>query len=152
MKKSGRVYCLYCGKPLKKNKEDGSLIFECVHCHKDDSPSSLSSLDSHEYKQLCHNEITKYRDVRNSGLSMIILGFIALVLGSIFLLLSFKYNVVKDRVFRPNSLEFVFSLLMLTAASVLLSLGFTRLGVSLIRTKYFSRKIEENETLINIKK
>jgi hypothetical protein len=41
---------------------------------------------------------------------------------------------------------------MLTAASVLLSLGFTRLGVSLIRTKYFSRKIEENGTSINIKK
>lgn len=83
---------------------------------------------------------------------MIIIGFIALALGSIFMVLSFKYNVVKQRIFRPDSLEFVFSLLMLVAASILLPLGFIRLGVSSTRIKYFSRVVDKRETSINIKK
>jgi hypothetical protein len=151
MKKSGRVYCLYCGKPLKR-RDDGSLNFECAHCHKDNSPSSLSALDKHFYKQTCHNKVNNYRDEKNLGLSMIIIGFIALALGSIFMVLSFKYNVVKQRIFRPDSLEFVFSLLMLVAASILLPLGFIRLGVSSTRIKYFSRVVDKRETSINIKK
>jgi hypothetical protein len=130
--------CIYCGKTFDDQKD-----LTCPHCQKSNDVSHLTVKGVHEVHQNAHNSITKYTDVKNSGLVFIVIGTILLIIGGLFLFLSFKYNPIRVREFRPDSVEFVVSVICLTASLAGLVYGIYRLILSLIRLSFYKKVIRD---------
>lgn len=76
-----------------------------------------------ERKEMTHNEkISYYREMKNSALSFFIISAITFVVGVIFIFLSFKYNILREKVF-VISIEFFVAIIALVAAISFLTLG-----------------------------
>jgi len=132
-------YCIYCGKTLD-NKTD-----ICSSCKKSNSFVNKSEEEIHILHQCSHRSIQHNTDLRNNALCYIIIGFILLVVGSLFLLLSFKYNVIKQRVFSPLSLEFFVCIVCLVGSISCLIFGFLRFISALSHIKYYEKYIKDSE-------
>lgn len=76
--------------------------------------------------------------MKDNALSFIVIGGIVLIVSIVFILLSFKYNVLKVRVFTPASLEFVVACIGSATSLVCLIYGGIRLTKALLRIKYYS--------------
>ncbi len=72
-----------------------------------------------------------------------VIGGILLVLGVIFFVLSFRYNTAKVRVFRPASVEFVVSMILLVTSVSLLTYGTIRIVKALKEIRFYRGVIEE---------
>jgi hypothetical protein len=124
--------CLYCGKRF--DDQEGKLTV-CPHCHEDNVTVNLSDDQVHHLHQSCHYAIEKANDLKNNGLTFVVIGTILLIVGLLFLFLSFRFNSIRVRVFVPGSTEFVVCLICLALAAFSLPFGITRflLGVQGIR-------------------
>lgn len=75
-------------------------------------------------KEMTYNEqITHYQEKKNSGHAFLAVSCILIVIGLIFILLSFKYNVLRERHF-VIGFEFVIAIISLMTAFVLIILSF----------------------------
>jgi hypothetical protein len=130
-------YCIKCGKKLKRS-ENGAFV--CVNCKEvDHSEEAIKDNDErHHFNQACHQNMKKAYDLKQNSLCFIVIASILLVVGAIFLLLSFKYNVIKERVFTPGSLEFVVCVLCLGGGMFCMIFGIVRLVIAGKKNKYFS--------------
>ena len=78
--------------------------------------------DIHAFHVQCHANIRENNEKLNQGLTYLIIGCISLIISVVFFVLSFKYNQLKQRIFRPNSFEFiVFCATALLAVSGIIS-------------------------------
>lgn len=135
------THCIYCGKKIEENSTT------CPHCHENLTLSNFEEKDIHHLHQNAHNHITEETDRFNSGMVNLVTGLILLIIGCLFLFLSFKYNVIKVRVFRPSSVEFIVSCICLTLALVSLTFATIKLTISIRRRKFYNQII--NDTSIS---
>lgn len=82
---------------------------------KAEGPSSASSPRLEAGEERAEVRLLKQRKKRDNALCLFVLGILALILGSMFLVISFRYNFLHERVFVPLSLEFFTCLLFLSA-------------------------------------
>lgn len=114
--------CLFCGEVLPK---DCSI---CSNCHHDNSNFvNLSEEDTHLLHRQLHKNINSCNDRKNSGLTFVVTGSILLIIGLVFLYLSFRYNVKHQKVFIPASVEFVSCVVCLVLALTFLAYGLFKL-------------------------
>lgn len=73
--------------------------------------------------------------MKNNALTFLVIGTMLLIVGAIFLFLSFRYDVTKVRVFTPGSTEFVVSVICLSISIFSLIFGCVRLIYSQSRIK-----------------
>ena len=123
-------YCLDCGHRLKA----GDV---CPHCGADNSEERVSGMEIHDFKRHCYTEMNRCRERKNQALSFYVIAAILLVLGLVFFLLSFRYNVLRQRVFTPLSAEFVFCCLTLAGFAVFLVLACIKMIPAVRRMRYF---------------
>ncbi len=97
--------------------------------------------DVHELHQNAHNNITVYTDKKNSGLVFLVTGAILLIVGLLFLFLSFKYNSIRVREFRPASVEFAVCCICLSISCFELIYGTVKLIIALLNIKYYKSVI-----------
>lgn len=72
---------------------------------------------------MTYNEkLLHYQEKRNSGLAFIVISVILFIIGAIFFFLSYKYNVIRERVF-VIGIEFFVSMISLSCFVIFLSLG-----------------------------
>jgi hypothetical protein len=132
--------CIHCGKTFDDEKTP-----LCPYCLGDNDPKHLDVDEVHHLHQEAHNHITAENDRFNAGMVNLIIGAILLLLGAAFLFLSFKYNVKKVRVFRPESVEFIMSVICLSVSLLLLSTGTVKVIRGVTTKKFFNKVIEETE-------
>lgn len=130
-------HCIYCGKKVEENSAT------CPHCYESLDTYNLEEKEIHRLHQNAHNHITEETDRFNSGMVNLVTGLILLIIGCLFLFLSFKYNVIKVREFRPSSVEFIVSCICLTLALVSLTFATIKLVISIRRRKFYNRVINE---------
>lgn len=97
-------------------------------------PSSLLYAKKAELNTL----LTKLTVAKSHTLAWIVIGGILLVVGLIFLFISFKTNSIGEKKFAPQSMEFIF-------CCICLSIGLIGESYGLIRTLLLSRKIKETK-------
>jgi hypothetical protein len=131
--------CIYC---FKEFDDQASEV--CPFCHKSNK-KELDDKEIHELHQNCHNNIRDNSSLKDGALTYLVIGSILLIIGAIFLFLSYRYNVLKIRVFTPNCTEFVISIICLCASLYFLSFGIVRLVKSLKRIRFFEKVISETE-------
>jgi len=132
--------CIYCYKEFDDNQ--GEI---CPFCYKDNNQSKMSENEVHALHQNCHNNIRMSTNMMNNALTNLVVGTILLIVGLIFLVLSFRFNVIKERVFTPGSTEFVVCVICLSLAGIMLILGVFRLIISIIRTRYYKSVLKHSE-------
>ncbi len=129
-----KKHCIYCGQELnqeqkvcpKCNKE----IINLDNSSKEDQQailSSISSEDKHLIHRNCHQNINKANADKNTSMVFLVTGGILLIIGLLFLLLSFKYNLYKKRVFSPATVEFVVCVICLSVCAIFAVIGTTKL-------------------------
>lgn len=127
--------CIYCSKNYEV--EDGGII-DCPYCGKDNDTSKITVKGVHELHQNAHNNITKYSNTKNTGMVFLVVGIILLIIGCLFIALSFKFNQsTNSRVFRPNSVEFIFCILALSCSVISLTLSIIKLTISYKKIKFY---------------
>lgn len=134
-----KKHCIYCKKTIEENEE------VCHFCGKNQDSSKMTVKDVHELHQNAHNNITVYTDKKNSGLVFLVTGAILLIVGLLFLFLSFKYNSIRVREFRPASVEFVVCCLCLAVSLFELVFGTVKLIISLINIKFYKSVITDTK-------
>lgn len=145
--------CIYCGQTLendlkvcpKCNKEIINL--DGVNSIEDRQAilASISEQDKHLIHRNCHQNINKANANKNTSLVFLVTAGILLIIGLLFLLLSFRYNIYKKRVFSPGTVEFVICVISLSVCGVFTVIGTTKL-VKAIKLK------KSNQDLINLTK
>ncbi len=88
--------------------------------------------------------ILKQRKRRDDAICLLILSALSLVLGAVFLLLSFRYNFLHQRVFIPASLEFVTCCLLLSTGVSLLVWGSVRFALSNSKIRLIQKEREND--------
>ena len=131
--------CIYCGRTIE-NVGD-----VCSHCGKSNDVKTMTVKDIHVLHQNAHNNITKYHDKKNSGLVLLVTGAILLIVGLLFLFLSFKFNTKRERVFRPATVEFVVCCVCLAISAFELSFGTVRLTKSLLKIRFYEKVIKNTK-------
>ncbi len=129
--------CIFCGNQIEENEPI------CPHCGKDMNPDSLTESDIHFIRQHAYSEVTNGENKKDGALTFYVIGGILLVIGIIFLVLSFRYNTKKIKVFTPTSTEFVVSIISMICSLTLLTWGTVRLVMGLQRIHFYKRVIEE---------
>ena len=132
--------CIQCG-----SQYDDEKTPLCPDCLFDNEPEHWKVKDIHHIHQNAHAQITASTNRFNAGMVDLIIGLILLVLGGIFLFLSFKYNVQKIRVFSPGSVEFVISVICLSISVVLLTFAIIRITTGLKTKKRYQKIINDTE-------
>jgi len=135
-----KTRCPYCGKTY-----DSQLGDTCPNCQHEIKIDNLSDQRIHELHQSCHNNIRKYTDMKNNALTFIVIGSILLIVGMVFLFLSFRFNVRKERVFTPSSTEFVVCVVSLAISLFSLAFGTVRLCYSFKEVRQNRRIIQSTE-------
>lgn len=137
-----KKYCINCGKAIdnKHNshdlKEEHSFDY-CSSCNTSNSYEDLDKIEDHEFNQKVHNNIIKANDMKNNSLCFIVGGFILLIIGIFFFVLSFKRNVIGIRVFSPMCFEFFIAIIALVLSAIALIYGFIRFLSAYNKKKYF---------------
>lgn len=130
--------CLYC----KKHFDEIDHV--CPYCKKDNDTTHLTEYGIHLLHQNAHNKITKANEKKDFSLVCIVLATLALVIGIIFLILSFKYSTIKrENTFTPLSLEFIVCVLCLASCLILYSIGIPNLIIALNRVKFFKNVVKK---------
>lgn len=132
-------HCIYCKKTIEENEE------VCPFCGKNQNSSKMTVKDVHELHQNAHNNITINTDKKNSGLVFLVTGAILLIVGALFLFLSFKFNSLREREFRPASIEFVVCCICLSISLFELVFGTIKLVGSLSNIKFYKSVIQETK-------
>lgn len=132
-------YCIYCKKTIEENVE------VCPFCGKNQNSSKMTVKDVHMLHQNAHNNITINTDKKNSGLVFLVTGAILLIVGALFLFLSFRYTPQRERVFRPGSIEFVVCCICLSVSLFELVFGTIKLVGSLSNIKFYKSVINETK-------
>lgn len=114
--------CIYCDGSYEE-KDNGNI---CPHCGKENELKKLNDDEIHSINQKCHSRINEGSDLKDNSLCFIIIGIILLIVSAVFLVLSFKYNVKKVRVFKPTSIEFIVFCLTSAVSCFCLIFGITR--------------------------
>lgn len=127
--------CIYCGKNIKDDEP------VCPHCGENMNTASYSEADVHKVRQKAYTNITSYESKKNEGLTFIVIGGILLVVAIVFLVLSFRYNTKKIKVFTPASVEFTVCCISAFLAVVLETLGFCKLFKSLKNIKFYKEVV-----------
>ncbi len=137
-------YCINCGKKLKENKnsESGSSL-TCSKCNTLNDDQVIEQMEIHDKNQKLHNNITAANDLKDNSLCYIVIGGILLIIGILFFILSFKKTPTGGRLFRPDSFEFVISVIILACSIFSLVFGLIRLTSALKKKKYFSSKLKK---------
>lgn len=145
--------CIYCGCVLDENQDT------CPKCNKEiikfdklssqeDKQAVLASIceeDKHLIHRNCHKNINKANSEKNTSLVFLVTACILLVIGVLFLVLSFRYNLYKKRVFSPATVEFVVCVISLGVCCIFTTIGSIKL-VKAIKLR------KENEKLIELTK
>ena len=129
--------CIYCGSQIKENEPI------CPSCGKSMNPDSMSEDDVHFARQHAYGEVSKGENKRDSALTFYVIGGILLILGIVFFVLSFRFNTAKIRVFRPLSVEFFVSMILLSISIALLTIGTIRIVGSLKTISFYKGVIKE---------
>jgi hypothetical protein len=135
-----KTHCLFCDQPF--DAKQGSV---CPSCHQDNSLKALNPDQTHLLHQNCHNQIRKQTEKKNSGLTFLVIGGILLIVGLLFLVLSFRFNVKKQRVFTPGSVEFVICVLSLSLSVFSLVFGSIRLILSQLGLRKYRKILKDTE-------
>ena len=88
--------------------------------------TKYSSLPYEELSQISrndHQEDTKQYDKQQNSLCLVVLGAIAVAIGILFFILSFKREMNKTGILDVKSLQFLISMIMFGVGAVLLSIG-----------------------------
>ncbi len=96
-----RKRCLNCGKALPR-----AASF-CPHCHIENDPSLVDEESRFALRRMARSGLLKAQKKRDAGMALLVVGSLLAVIGIVFLFLSFRYNIMHERVFIPKSLEFV---------------------------------------------
>lgn len=107
------------------------------------NPASMSEEDVHFARQHAYGEVSKGESKKDSALTFYVIGGILLVLGIIFFVLSFRFNTAKIRVFRPASVEFVVSMILLITSLSLLAIATFRIVKALKGINFYKGVIKE---------
>lgn len=137
-------YCINCGKKLKENKnsEPGSCL-TCSKCNTLNDDQTIEKMEIHDKNQKLHNHITMSNDLKDNSLCYIVIGGILLIIGILFFILSFKKTPTGGRLFKPQSFEFIISVIILSCSVFSLIFGSIRLTMALKRKKYFTSKLRK---------
>lgn len=100
-------------------------------------------MDVHEYKKLCYNGIGRSRTKIDQGRTFYVIGGILLILGIVFLVLSFRYNVLRQRVFTPLSCEFIACVLGLALGIASLVFASIKVLPARKRRTFYQSKIDK---------
>ncbi len=124
-------YCPHCKKAFDPSRTHGA----CPTC-RIEPPEAIDQDTRTSLVQALHRKANAYGDKRDGAMSFVVLGAIFLVIGLIFFVLSFKPVSVDDntRVIRPDSLEFVVSMLGICGGGLAFLYGSVRAIV-------FTRKV-----------
>ncbi len=141
-----KKHCIYCGQVIEQDQT------ECPKCNKkiinidisskDDQQAlllSISEEDKHLIHRNCHQNINKANADKNTSLVFLVTGGILLVIGLLFLLLSFRYNIYKKRVFSPGTVEFVVCVVSLSVCAIFGVIG----SIKLIKAIKLKKKSQE---------
>lgn len=132
--------CIYCSKEF-----DDQQSTVCPHCSKDNNVSRLTERGIHVLHQNAHNNITKYSEKKDSALVFIVVGLMVLIVAIVLFALAFKYDVIRIKTFRPNSVEFILSMILAPISLFCLSFGAVRLVQSILKIKFYKSVIKETE-------
>lgn len=119
-------------------------------------PTRLDELRSLEQKYEAEGNNKDYRNVlfkqqdmmderKSHALSFLIIGIILVIIGSITLLMSFKYNTQRIREFRPQSFEFIFTCIALACAISSISYAIYGLVSSSHNKRIIRRKLDASK-------
>lgn len=133
-------HCIHCGASF-----DDELTPLCPKCQGENRVERLDNRGIHKLHQSCHAHITEENQRFNAGMVNLIIGLILVVLGAIFFVLTFRYNVQRIRVFRADSVEFIISTICLTISAVLIPLGIVRIVKSNRRKKFYNKVIQDTD-------
>lgn len=136
-----KIRCTHCGKKNRYTEE------KCHYCGNSLSNDSLSVKDIHVLHQDAHNQITRNNDRKNSAMVFIVIGVILLIIGLLFLDISFKKDATQGgiRVFRPGSVEFAFCCITSACSLTCLIIGAIKLSIALSNIKFFKSVIDETK-------
>lgn len=141
-----KKHCIYCGQVLEKNQTEcpkcNKKIINLDNSSKDDQQAILSSIceeDKHLIHRNCHQSINKANANKNTSLVFLVTGGILLIVGLLFLLLSFRYNIYKKRVFSPGTVEFVVCVISLSIWAVFTVIG----SIKLIKAHNLKKRSQE---------
>lgn len=148
-----KKYCIYCGQVLEEDQ------ITCPQCNKEiinlDNDSSdeerqyllanISDEDKHAIHRNCHKQINKANDNKNTSLVFLVTSIILLIIGGLFLFLSFRFNIYKKRVFSPGTVEFIVSVISLAVGATFLTIG----SIGLVKSIKLRKR---NEKLIELTK
>lgn len=137
--KNEKIECIYC----KKEMDPSSTI--CPHCGKDNNVDRLTKHGIHILHQNAHNNITKYNELKDQAMVFIVVGSILLIVGIIFLILSFKFDFLRRRVFSPASIEFIASVICLVISGLGFGFGIPKLIKSIKAIKFYNNVILTTE-------
>lgn len=129
--------CIYCGKSIEDNEP------LCPKCGRDMNPASMSEDDIHFARQHAYREVTINENKKDAAMTCFVIGGILLILGLVFLVLSFRFNTAKIRVFRPASVEFVVSIILLGISTILLTIGTIVLTTSVKIARFYKGVIRD---------
>lgn len=88
--------------------------------------------------------ILKQRKRRDDAICLLILSALSLILGVVFLFLSFRYNFLHQRIFVPASLEFVTCCLFFVAGVSLLAWGSVRFALANSNIRLIQKESEHD--------
>lgn len=134
--KETKKECIYC----KTLMDDTTSI--CPHCHKDNNVDRLTTRGVHVLHQNAHNNISLNGENKDQALVFIVIGSILVIVASLFLVLSFKFNFLRIRVFSPISVEFFTCIACFAIAVVLFSLGIPKLIKANKAIKFYNNVIQ----------
>lgn len=103
----------------------------------------MDEQERREKSQALHKESQKQYDKQQNAMCFVVLGGIALIIGIIFIFLSFKreYNVLTG--IDTGSIAFVICVLMLSVGVISLAFGLTKFFRALIKQKKIIKEINQ---------
>lgn len=100
------------------------------------------SFEKMQKRQELNDKITHDDIARSHTLAWIIIGGIALIVGFAFLYISFKYDAVGNKFFRPKSMEFIVSCISLSFGLFGVIYGTVRTILLSLRIRKAKRELE----------
>lgn len=141
-------YCRFCGHETKEEQD------ACPKCGKPFGKTSLNHDDARHLVQTLHKNENFSREKNDSAMVMIILGAIALALGTLFFILAYKLPdaTAIERELSLTAFEFWVALALLITGATILIYGLIVLTINLAKLKRLGVKIAEIRSLYLDKK
>lgn len=129
----------------------------CIYCHKNvdvdefnTCPECKRSLDyskgiDKDDLYFCQKGLSFEVKRRDKGLTFLVVGILALILSAIFLFLSFRYNVLKVKVFTPLSFEFFIFSILITLSITFITIAIINLSIMKKNKTTYLNIIKENK-------